>query len=78
MKKATVLADQAASKDPQVGLQAVAALRRLLEALEVLQVDNARDKGWTWLEIALALGVRKQSVHGKHAERRRQAGKEDD
>lgn len=78
MKKATALADQAASKDPEVGLQAVAALRRLLDALEVLQVDNARDHGWTWQEIANALHVRKQSVHEKHAQRRKLEGKESD
>ena len=49
---------------------AVAALRRLVERLEVLQVDNARALGWSWQEIAAGLGVTKQTVHRKHARRR--------
>ena len=56
--------------DPRVGLRAVAALRRLLEQLEALQVANARAKGWSWQEIAEALGVTKQTVHRKHSHRR--------
>jgi hypothetical protein len=64
------LAEGAASSDPRVGLRAVAALRRLVERLEVLQVDNARALGWSWQEIAAGLGVTKQTVHRKHARRR--------
>ena len=30
---------------------------------------NARAKGWSWQEIADALGVTKQTVHRKHARR---------
>ena len=71
MSEATKLADAAGSRDPVVGLRAVAALRRLLDSLEVLQVQNARDHGWSWQEIATALGVSKQAVHKKHAEPRR-------
>ena len=67
MSEATKLAAAAASRDPVVGLQAVAALRRLLETLESLQVGNARDQGWSWQEIATALGVSRQAVHKKHA-----------
>lgn len=63
------LAGEASSTDPAVGLRAVAALRRLLEQLEVLQIDNARSKGWSWQDIATALGVTKQTVHRKHARR---------
>ena len=70
------LAAQISSTDPDVGLQAVAALRRLLSRIEVLQVDNARDLGWSWEDIARSLGVSKQSVHEKHAPRRKAAGKE--
>jgi hypothetical protein len=55
------------SRDPEVGLRAVAALRGLVEVLEALQVDNARSKGWTWLDIANKLGVSKQAVHKKYA-----------
>lgn len=61
----TGLAD-AASTDPRIGLRAVAALRRLAEQLESLQVDHARDLGWSWAQIAAELGVSKQAVHQKH------------
>jgi predicted transcriptional regulator len=44
----------------------VAALRELLESLEALQVANAREQGWSWQQIAGALGVSKQAVHKKH------------
>jgi DNA-binding NarL/FixJ family response regulator len=70
MDKASELASSVDSKDPRVGLRAVAALRRLLEQLETLQVANARDAGWSWQEIASELGVSRQAVHKKHAGRR--------
>jgi hypothetical protein len=57
------------SQDPAIGLRAVAALRRLVERLEDLQVQNARDHGWSWADIAGAVGVSKQAVHRKHARR---------
>jgi hypothetical protein len=60
------LAASAASSDPAVGLRAVASLRRLAEQLESLQVDRARDLGWSWAQIAAELGVSKQAVHQKH------------
>jgi hypothetical protein len=76
MREAGVLADRLSSRDPALGLQAVAALRRLLDRVERLQVDAARDAGWLWQEIASELGVTKQAVHAKHAARRRAEGKE--
>ena len=60
----------ASSRDPELGLRAVATLRGLVEALEALQVDNARAKGWSWQQIAARLGVTKQAVHHKYAGRR--------
>ena len=57
------------SADPAVGLRAVAALGRLLKQIEALQVDNARSRGWSWQDIAGALGVTKQTVHRKHSRR---------
>jgi DNA-directed RNA polymerase specialized sigma24 family protein len=69
VSEATKLATQASSRDPSVGLRAVAALRRLLEQLESIQVHNARSLGWSWQEIAAELGVSKQAVHKKHAGR---------
>jgi hypothetical protein len=71
MSDATQLAGETASKDPQVGLAAVASLRRLLESLEALQVENARAQGWSWQQIADALGVSKQAAHKKHGGKRR-------
>jgi len=71
------LAGQVTSSDPAIGLQAVVALRRLLEELERLHVDNARDAGWSWQDVASALQVSRQSAHEKHAGRRKAAGKED-
>ena len=68
--EATKLADATSSKDPSIGLAAVASLRRLLESLEALQVDNARTQGWSWQRIADTLGVSKQAVHKKHGEPR--------
>jgi len=69
MTEATDLAAAAGSADPRVGLRAVVALRRLLEGLEHLQVANARRNGWSWQEIADALGVTKQAVHKKYGRR---------
>ncbi len=69
MKMTAEISDGVASKDPDVGLRAVAALRALAEQLENLQVDNARAAGWSWQEIALRLGVSKQTVHRKHRRR---------
>ncbi len=73
MENATALASAADSSDPRTGLRAVAALRRLLEQLEALQVDNARKHGWSWQEIAEILGVSRQAVHKKHARRSKPA-----
>jgi hypothetical protein len=64
------LAKDLDNTDPTVGLRAVAALGRLLEQLEALQVDNARAKGWSWQDIAEELGVTKQTAHRKHSRRR--------
>ncbi|TWP45622.1 hypothetical protein FKR81_38925 [Lentzea tibetensis] len=71
-----VLAGQITDEDPAVGLRAVVALRQLLEELERLHVDNARDRNWSWQEIATALRVSRQTVHEKHARRRKTQGKE--
>ena len=70
MKSATKLAGAAGSRDPAVGLRAVASLRRLVDELQELQVDNAREQGWSWQEIATVLGVSKQAVHKRYADRR--------
>lgn len=63
------IAISAGSTDPATGLRAAASLRRLAEQLESLQVDRARDLGWSWAQIAAELGVSKQAVHQKHGNR---------
>jgi hypothetical protein len=70
MTQTAELASDAASRDPAVGLRAVASLRQLVEELQELQVENARAAGWSWQQIASALGVTKQAVHKKYAGRR--------
>lgn len=69
MTSMTELVDAVDSRDPATGLAAVAALRRLVDQLEALHVSNARSQGWSWEAIATSLGVRRQSVHKKHARR---------
>ena len=64
--KSRRLMDAATGDDPEVGLTAVVALRQLVEVLEELQVDHARQQGWSWRDIARRLGVTKQAVHYKH------------
>lgn len=62
----STLATAAAGDDPRTGLRAVRSLRELADRLETLQVERARDLGWSWQEIADALGVSRQAVHKKH------------
>ena len=52
--------------DPDTALRAVASLRRVTERLEAEQVAAARAAGWSWQEIALRLGVTKQTVYRKY------------
>jgi hypothetical protein len=62
--------------DPADGLAAVVALRRLADRLEASEVERAMRDGWTWAEVAEALGVTRQAVHKKHARRLSAAGVE--
>jgi hypothetical protein len=68
------LAGAVDSRDPEVGLAAVASLRRLVDELEALHVANARERGWSWQDISERLGVTRQSVHKKHRSGRRTGG----
>lgn len=56
----------ATATDPATGLRAVRALRELADRLERLQVVRARELGWSWQEIAEALGISRQAAHQKH------------
>ncbi|MEZ5123578.1 MAG: helix-turn-helix domain-containing protein [Solirubrobacterales bacterium] len=64
----------ATPSSPADGLAAVVALRRLADRLEDAQVEHAMREGWTWSEVAEALGVTRQAVHKKHAKRLIAAG----
>lgn len=50
-------------------LAAVTALRRLADRLEDAAVEEAMRVGWSWPEVAEALGVTRQAVYKKHAGR---------
>jgi DNA-binding NarL/FixJ family response regulator len=62
--------------DPADGLAAVGALRRLADRVEDATVARAVASGWSWTQIAEALGVTRQAVHKKHARRLSAAGLE--
>ena len=67
MTNASDVVGDTTDPDPATGLRAVAALRRLVEQVEDLQVEHARSLGWSWADIAAALGISKQAVHKKHS-----------
>lgn len=56
------------------GLAAVVALRELADRLEDAEVEHALREGWSWTQIADALGVTRQAVHKKHLRRVAAAG----
>jgi hypothetical protein len=55
--------------DPGDALAAVVALRRLADQLEDAAVEQAMRAGWSWPQVAEALGVTRQAVHKKHVRR---------
>ena len=61
-------------QNPADGLAAVVALRRLADLVEAAQVESALRAGWSWSEVAEALGVTRQAVHKKYARRVAAAG----
>jgi hypothetical protein len=59
---------------PADGLAAVSALRALTDQLEEAEVERAMRAGWSWSQVAEALGVTRQAVHKKHLRRLAAAG----
>lgn len=59
----------AAGDDPAEGLRAVRALRTIADRLEALHVEHARSRGWSWQQVAEALGVTRQAVHKRYGKR---------
>lgn len=57
--------------DPAEALAAVVSLRRLAEQLEFAAVEEAIAQGWSWADVAAALGVSRQAAHKRHAHRTR-------
>lgn len=55
--------------DTEEALAAVVALRLAADQLELAAVDRAVSDGWTWAQIADALGVTRQAVHKRYAKR---------
>ena len=56
------------------GLASVVALRELADRLEDAEVERALREGWSWTQVAEALGVSRQAVHKKHLRRLDDAG----
>jgi DNA-binding NarL/FixJ family response regulator len=55
------------ANDPADALAAVVALRLMADKLEQRAVEKALAQGWSWAQIALALGVSKQAAHKRLA-----------
>ncbi|HEY8814972.1 MAG TPA: hypothetical protein VIP57_07705 [Candidatus Dormibacteraeota bacterium] len=54
---------------PADGLAASSALRVMADRLEDAEVERAMREGWSWSQVAEALGVTRQAVHKKHLRR---------
>ncbi len=61
--------DPTDAHDPAAALAAVIALRRMADRMEREAVDRAIASGWTWQQVAQALGVTRQAAHQRHATR---------
>lgn len=59
---------------PADGLAASSALREIADRLEDAAVERAMRDGWSWSQVAEALGVTRQAVHKKHLKRLLTAG----
>lgn len=55
--------------DPEAAFASVVALRRLADRLELAAVHVAVKRGWSWTDVADALGVTRQAAHKKFARR---------
>ena len=64
--------------DPAASIATVIALRRLADRLEREAVDRAMRQGWTWAQVAQALGVTRQAAHKRHSRRSHGRATEED
>ncbi|MBB1489190.1 helix-turn-helix domain-containing protein [Oceanospirillum sediminis] len=53
--------------NPEEALAAAVALRYMADKLERKAVKEAITQGWSWSQVAEALGVSKQAAHKRHA-----------
>ncbi|MCG7912009.1 MAG: helix-turn-helix domain-containing protein, partial [Candidatus Thiodiazotropha taylori] len=51
------------AEEPEDALAAVVALRHMADQLERKAVKEAIAQGWSWSQVAEALGVSKQAAH---------------
>ncbi len=65
------MTDDPPTDDPAAAFAAVIALRRLADRMEREAVDEALARGWTWQQMAQAMGVSRQAAHKRHARRLR-------
>ncbi len=68
------VASAGALDDPGSAMAAVVALRRMADRMEREAVEVALQRGWTWQQVAQALGVTRQAAHKRHAARVRSRG----
>jgi hypothetical protein len=61
--------EQSPLDGPADGLAAASALRAMADRLEDAEVERAMRAGWSWSQVAEALGVTRQAVHKKHLRR---------
>ena len=54
---------------PADALAASSALRAMADRLEDAAVERAMRDGWSWSQVAEALGITRQAVHKKHLRR---------
>lgn len=62
-----VMAQKKTSMEPEDALAAVVALRRKADQMEREAVGKALALGWSWADIAQALGVSRQAAHKRLA-----------
>ncbi len=54
---------------PARSLRAIATLRQRLEELEEFHVEHVIELGWSWGQVAAALGISRQAAHKRYAGR---------